>query len=201
MIAIRNDGPPVPSDWQTGLLALFPEIQQRLCQAFAYQAAAARDEAIADGILLCVLSYKRLNEQGRAQQVTAASLAWYAAKQVRSGRGEGCRLNSQEPLALYAQRRRAFRKEPLEPSARTWIDALVQDRRSSVLDHVAARLDVAAWLSTLGGRTRHMVEDLARGCTTSEVARKYGLTAGRISQLRRELKNSWHEFQHEPVGV
>ena len=144
----------------------------------------------------------RLHEQGRAESVTASNLAWYAAKRVRSGRSAGCRLNSKEPLASYAQRRRGIRVEQLHANDshdREWIDAMVQDRRSTVLDHVAARLDVAAWFATLCRRTRRIAADLARGCTTSEVARKYGVTAGRISQLRRELAESWGEFQHEPV--
>ena len=87
------------------------------------------------------------------------------------------------------------------PTIATWIDALVQDRRSTVLDHVAAKLDVAAWLKTLCRRTRRIAADLAKGCTTSEVARKYGVTAARISQLRQELTDSWGEFQHEPAIV
>ena len=32
---------------------------------------------------------------------------------------------------------------------------------------------------------------------TQEVAKKYGVTAGRISQLRRVLEESWAEFQGE----
>jgi hypothetical protein len=68
-----------------------------------------------------------------------------------------------------------------------------------VLDLVAAKLDVAAWLKTLCRRTRRIAADLAKRFTTSEVARKYGVTAARISQLRQELKGSWSEFQHEPA--
>jgi hypothetical protein len=37
---------------------------------------------------------------------------------------------------------------------------------------------------------------LARGFTTCEAARKYGVTAGRVSQIRRELASSWAQFQH-----
>jgi hypothetical protein len=192
----------VSSDWQTSFLSLLPEIQQRLRLAFRQRDAAAREEAISDGVVLCLLAYLRLHEQGRAEKVTASNLAWYAAKQIRSGRSAGCRLNSKEPLAVYAQQRRGIRVEQLHAKnsdEQAWIDALIQDPRSTVLDHVAAKLDVAAWLQTLCRRTRRIAADLAKGCTTSEVARKYGVTAARISQLRQELKDSWSEFQHEPA--
>jgi hypothetical protein len=193
-----------PSNWQADFLDLLPEIQQRLYQAFRRRDPATRDEAIADGTVLCLLSYTRLHQQGRAANITAASLTWYAAKQLRSGRSAGCRLNSNEPLALYAQRRRGIRVEPLhesKPHDEMWIDAITQDRRSTVLDQVAAKLDVAAWLSTLCRRTRQIAADLAQGGTTAEVARKYDVTSGRISQLRRELATSWSKFQQEPALV
>lgn len=202
MSSISIDCPPVSHDWQTGFIPLLPEIKERLRLAFRQRDAAAREEAISDGVVLCLLAYLRLHEQGRADKVTASNLAWYAAKQIRSGRSAGCRLNSKEPLAVYAQQRRGIRVEHMrsnDHSEQTWIDALIQDQRSTVLDHVAAKLDVAAWLKTLCRRTRRIAADLAKGCTTSEVARKYGVTAARISQLRQELKDSWSEFQHEPA--
>ena len=194
MIAISNEYPQHSTDWQSGFMTLLPEIKQRLRQAFWQRDAAAREEAISDGVVLCLLAYLRLHEQGRAETVTASNLAWYAAKQIRSGRSAGCRLNSKEPLAVYAQQRRGIRVEHLHannPEDHEWIDALVQDQRSTVLDHVAARMDVAAWLMTLCRRTRRIAADLAKGCTTSETASKYGVSSARISQLRRELKDSW----------
>ena len=42
-----------------------------------------------------------------------------------------------------------------------------------------------------------IAKDLAFGCSTSEVAEKHGLTAGRISQLRRVLEEWWAAFQQE----
>ena len=202
MIAICKDSPQESSDWQSGFVALLPEIQQRLRHAFRHRGADARDEAISDGTIYCLLSYLRLFKQGRAESITSSNLVYYAAKRVRSGRVAGCRLNSKEPLSKYAQLRRRIRIEPLPTDNlcdRNWIDTMVQDHRSSVLDHVAARLDVAAWLGSLCRRTRRIAADLARGCTTTEVASKNGVTAGRISQLRQELRTSWCEFQHEPV--
>jgi hypothetical protein len=202
MIAITADNPSPRTDWQVGFLELLPEIQGRLRQAFRQRDAEAREEAIADGTALCLLAFRQLQKRGGTEHITASNLTWFAAKQIRSGRSASCRLNSNEPLAIYAQQRRGIRAQRLHGSTledRLWIDALVQDRRSSVLDQVAAKLDVAASFKTLRQRTRRIAADLATGCTTSEVAKKHGVTASRISQLRQELAVSWSEFQHEPA--
>ena len=78
---------------------------------------------------------------------------------------------------------------------------MVEDKRASVADQVAAKMDVGAWFATLTQRMKQIAKDLAFGCSTSEVARKYGVTAGRISQLRRTLEESWAAFQQEGVPV
>jgi len=38
---------------------------------------------------------------------------------------------------------------------------------------------------------------LGSGETTKSAARKFGVTPGRISQLRQELKKAWEEFVGE----
>jgi hypothetical protein len=43
-----------------------------------------------------------------------------------------------------------------------------------------------------------LIDDLARGERTSDVACKYGLTAGRVSHLRREYCEDWSCFCAEP---
>ncbi len=56
---------------------------------------------------------------------------------------------------------------------------------------VRVRLDFADWLKTLCRRDRKVALDLANGSRTGEVARRYDLSDGRISQLRKELHLSW----------
>ena len=85
----------------------------------------------------------------------------------------------------------------IEQIQSNWIDAMVEDKRAAVADQVAAKLDVGAWFATLTKRMREIAKDLAFGCSTSEVARKHNVTAGRISQLRRTLEESWAAFQQE----
>jgi hypothetical protein len=58
-------------------------------------------------------------------------------------------------------------------------------------------MDVSAWFTTLTQTMRQIAKDLAFGCSTSEVAIKYGVTSGRISQTRRKLEESWVAFQQD----
>jgi hypothetical protein len=200
MISINHQSENIRAGWQSGFAAMLPEIERLLRLAFRRLDPESRDEAVEDGVVNCLLSYVRLFKQGRVESATASSLAWYAMLQVRKGRQAGCHMNSKEPLSRYAQLCRGFRVERLhyyDSNDEVWINDIVHDKRSSVVDQVAARLDVAAWLATLCRRTRNIATDLAKGFTTSEVASKHRLSAGRIAQIRKELKAYWLEFQGE----
>jgi hypothetical protein len=67
-----------------------------------------------------------------------------------------------------------------------------------VPDIVAFRCDFPAWLETLSCRDRRIAKFLALGNRTSDAARKFDVCEGRISQLRRELAESWKAFTGEP---
>lgn len=190
--------------WQERFVLLLPDIERNLKIAFSNLGAEAGAEAIDDAVVHCLIAYVQLLDQGRAHVATASTLSRYATLHVRGGRSAGCRMNSKEPLARYAQLKTGIKVVALhncDPNASNWIADLVDTRHSSVADQVATRLDFRDWLSRLSRRMRSVAVDLARGFTTSEVARKYDVSSGRISQLRRELCGSWRAFQGEPVLV
>ena len=189
-----------PATWQAGFVAMLPALERFLRITFRDLSAEAQTDAIENAIVNCLLAYARLFEQGRAEAATASSLARYAALHTRRGRLACCRMNSKEPLSRYAQLGKGFRVEPLyhrNPDDDIWINDAIDTRQASVADRVAIKLDFMAWLGSLCRRTRRIAVDLARGFSTSEVARKYGVTPGRVSQLRRELHNGWCQFQGE----
>lgn len=49
-------------------------------------------------------------------------------------------------------------------------------------------------LKGLKRRDRRIAESLALGNRTTDVAKRFKVCAGRVSQLRRELADSWHKF-------
>ena len=74
-------------------------------------------------------------------------------------------------------------------------------RTTSVPEIVAFRCDFADWLRNLPRRNRRIAQFLAVGHRTSDAARKFKLSEGRISQLRTELRNAWAEFVGEPTAT
>ena len=200
MIMINDRRDECRTTWQQGFIDILPEIERRLRCAFRNLDPESRDDATQQGIVHSLLSYVRLSEQGRVGSVTASSLAWYASLAVKRGRPAGVRMNVRDPLSRYAQLGKGIKVKSLQTysaTSETWIDLVVADKRASVPDQVAVRLDARQWFATLSRRTMRIARDLAHGFSTSEVALKHGVTAGRISQLRRTLEESWLAFQQE----
>ncbi len=198
MIETKVANEQTSTDWQHAFLTMLPHIQQKLRLAFCHLDAESQEDATAEAIAHCLLAYVRLHEQGRTEAANPSSLAWYASRQIKRGRPAVGRMNSKDPLSRYAQISNGIQ---IEPTPSKWIDVLVEDKRATVPDQVAAKLDVGSWFGSLSQRMKQIAKDLALGFSTSEVAKKYGVTAGRISQLRRSLEESWGEFQGEGVGV
>jgi len=185
------------NEWQAGFLAILPQIERHLACAFRRLDPEAREDAIQEGTVSCLKAYVRLFEQGRLERAFPTALARFAVRHIRSGRTVGCRLNVRDPLSRYAQIRKRIHVQRLDRYCREsgqWIEAIVEDRRASIPDRVALRIDVPEWLLGLSARVREIAQDLAIGFTTNEAAKKHNLSPGRISQIRRELYRSWLEF-------
>jgi hypothetical protein len=69
----------------------------------------------------------------------------------------------------------------------TWEEVLVEDRRAGPAEIAVCRINFANWLRLLSRRQRKIAMTLAGGETTIEAAKKFGVMAGRISQLRQWL--------------
>lgn len=180
--------------WQESFVTMLPGIQRRLRRAFQPLDFEARAEAVEEATVHCLVAFVKLHERGRAHVASASTLAYYATRQVRRGRPAAGRMNGKEPLSRYAQVSNGIAVDNSQ-----WIDMLAEDKRASVPDQVAARMDVRAWFATLPRRLKQIATDLALGATTSEAANKYGVSRSRISQLRRTLEASWYDFQHQAV--
>jgi hypothetical protein len=78
---------------------------------------------------------------------------------------------------------------------------LVDNARSPVVEQVCFRCDFPNWRASRTERDRRIIDELLAGERTRDVADKFGLSAGRISQLRRELHDDWELFCAEPPLV
>jgi hypothetical protein len=179
--------------WHAGFLAMLPVIRCQLRVAFRGLDPDARAEAVQEGICNAMTAYLRLYERGKLDQAYPTPLAQYAIRQIREDRKVGGRLNIRDVSSPYCQRLKHVGLQRLDQWDKDegWKEIVVEDRHASPADVVRVRLDFADWLKTLPRRARKVALDLANGQRTSEVARRFRVSDGRISQLRKELHLSW----------
>jgi RNA polymerase sigma factor (sigma-70 family) len=179
---------------------MLPQILKYLRRAFCNDPIEAREEAIQEAVVNTCVAYARLVERGAEQRAFPTVLARFAVAQVRQGRRVGGRQNVRDvlsPCALRKQRCLVERLDRYDTEEQAWREAVVEDPYTPVFDQVWFRIDFPQWLAGLAPRKRRIAETLAVGHSTAAVAQQFGLSAARISQLRRELYESWRGFHGE----
>jgi hypothetical protein len=187
-------------------LAMLPAIVTHARLSFRHLRPEAREEAVAECVANAFVAFARLVHLGKADLAYPTVLARYAVAQVNDGRKVGGHLNIQDVSSAYCQRRKKITVERLDKfdeEENAWQEAVVVDTRSApVPDIVGFRCDFADWLRSLKRRDRRIAETLAVGNRTIDVARRFKVSESRVSQLRRELAESWHQFVgDEPAKV
>ena len=189
-------------DRDAKFLAMLPRIRRQAAYHLRYVSKKERADAIQEVVASAFFSWVRLNDRGKADLAYAGPLARYGACQYVAGRRVGNRMNGHDVTSDYCQRRKGIVVEQLghfdDPTSE-WEQLVVEDKHSTPADVAATRVDFRAWLESLPERTRHVAETLATGEATSRVAQMFGLTPGRVSQLRRELYHAWLAFTGEVV--
>ena len=178
-------------------MGLLPMILNYVRPAFRELGPEAQAESVQEAVAGAFVAYARLVELGKENLAFATVLARYSVDHVRAGRQVGGRLNAQDVSSKYCQQRKRIRLGRLDrfdPVEGGWEETIIEDHRTPILDQVAFRCDFPAWLDSLPPRDRQVAECLAQGHSTTEVARRFGLSLARVSQLRRELSTSWLAF-------
>jgi hypothetical protein len=155
-------------------------------------------------VVSSLAAYARLVERGKEELAFPSALARFAVAQVRQGRQVGARLNVRDVTSRYAQQKKGFHVERLDQfdvTSDEWKEVLIEDRRATPAEVAASRIDFAAWLGTMTALRRKIALCLATGENTLDTARRFALSPGRISQLRREFRASWQAFHGEPVSA
>jgi hypothetical protein len=164
-----------------------------------------KEELLAEMRGLAWKWYVRLVQKGKNVLAFVSALATYAARAVHSGRRVCGHERAQDVFSPVAQRRHGFavgklpdfstlHGSPLE-------EALIDNTLSPVPEQVAFRLDFPAWLASLSHRDRDLVTDMGLGERTLALAHKYGCSASRISQKRRQFLEDWTRFCGDAEGV
>ncbi len=186
-------------------LRLLSPIRRNAYHAFRRMDPDDRDEAIQEVIANAFAAYQSLVKRGKTQVIAPGPLARYAIAQTRAGRRVGGQRNIDDITSHYCQHRRGIEQKSMgevDEATGTWSQILVEDPSSSPADIAAIRIDFETWMELLPERQRTIAEVLSTGETTNAVAKLFDVTAGRISQLRSQLKAAWEAFQgEEPEGL
>jgi hypothetical protein len=185
---------------QEKFLELLPTIRIQAQVAFRNERLDRRRERVAEVIANAWVAFVRLMERGMESIIFPTPLAQYAIKQVRSGRRVGCKLNIGDVTSRYCQRRKGITVERLDAfdeASSQWQEVVVEDKNATPAAVAITRIDFSNWLLSLRPKHRRIAKTLATGETTSDAARKFRLSSGRISQLRKELRDGWLAFQGE----
>jgi len=122
--------------------------------------------------------------------VTPACIAHMAVKRVRIGRQH---RESVRSITTSRYDKRCKRPKNLRQIHIHLHDIAATDAPPS--ESVPGWMDYQEWLAGYNSRKRKIAEALAVGGKTGEVAAEFGVSAGRIAQMRREFERDWRAFQ------
>ena len=176
-------------------LTIQPAIERHALVRFRHLRSVDREEAIAEAVAAGFQSFLSLIRRGKDPSQFPTVIAIRSVQHVRSGRRVGTPQNSADVFCLLA--REGCRVDHLRQADPEWADALVDDRQTPIPDQASFRCDFPDWLRTLKPRDRQIADLLALGHSTESTAKRFRLSAARISQLRNELRERWHQFHGE----
>ena len=157
-----------------------------------------RDDLIAECIGIVWKWFVRMARRGKDGTKFPTAIATFAVRAVRAGRTVCGQERAKDALSPRAQQRWGFAMGKLPDfstlNGNPLAEALIDNRQTPPDEQAAFRIDFPAWLSRFDSRRRAILTDMARGHRTNELADEYGVSAGRICEMRREAAEDWECF-------
>lgn len=191
---------------QAAFLTMLPVLE---CQArirFRHvRCPQSREDARAEVVALAWRWFRRLVERGKDPARFVRRIARFACAHVRAGRRLCGQEGTKDVLSPCARACRGFAvlpwPPPDSPRGTEFDEALQFNTQTEIPEQVSFRLDFPRWRKSHSARNRHVIDALMRGEPAGVVAARLGISAGRVSQLRRELRDDWSSFRAEPTTV
>ncbi len=183
--------------WQKLFLAMLPAIIQHAKIAFRHVRGQDRQDKIQETVANALVAFRRLVQLKKTDLAYPSVLARYAVAQIKDGRLVGGKMNCKDVSSPYCQRVKGVVMERLDhydPTEQEWSEVVVEGKTAGPADIVRTRIDFSDWLDSLKRRDRRVAEFLANGESTTAAAQRFRVSAGRISQLRKELAENWNRF-------
>jgi len=175
-------------------IAILPIVERYARMVFSWCSPDEREERTAEAVAAAFVGYVSLVNRGRDREVTAWSLAFIAARRVKSGRHVG---GSQDKATDVMTKRNGFtvlRFGTMRDLPSELHEALIENTRSPVPEQAAFRIDFPAFLATQPGKKRKVANLLAVGNRATNVAHTVGVSPSRITQIRRGFCQDWQAF-------
>lgn len=200
---------------QAQFLDLLPRIEThaRICFRFI-PCPHRRADQVAETVALAWQCYLRLVEKGKDINHFVMTFACTVARSVQCGRRLAGMARSKDIMNPQAQQRFGFKVETLPQATRLRHESLygrvngqkqhdafeerLQDNRiTPVAEQAAFRIDFPQWRHTLSHRNRAIIDRMLLDERTLDLSRKFGISPGRVSQLRQQFHSDWLRFHGE----
>ena len=200
MIAPREpirQGNSIPA-WHAKFLELLPGIQRYARHAFRRLPAEPQADLTQEVVANCLVAFVHLVDRGKERHCLCHTAGDVRGPAGSLGPPRRYQINIHDISSRYAQMAKGIRLERLDhydSKSEEWREIVVEDRHATAADVARVRIDFHDWLQALSRRRRRIAQMLASGEATHAVAKQFRLSDGRISQVRRELADSWLVFQ------
>ena len=194
------------SGWQAGFLAVLPAVEVHARIKFRKLPVSSREDSIQEAIAAACVNYQLMAARSNLQVVRPGTLSDFAVRHVRTGRHVGGMQDAaKDVLSPVARDRHGVRVRSYDSARSTdgtdgWRQMALAGRKVDIPGLAAFRIDFDQWLRTLTRRDRGIVNALSSGERSSAVADRFGISRGRVSQLRRRYEREWLVFQGETIA-
>ena len=211
---------PTSSSLQATFLSVLPRIESHARMVFRHvRCPVTREERVAEVSALAWKCFCRLVKRGKDIRQFPMAFAGIVARAVRCGRRLCVTERANDVMSPIAQRRHGFVVKSLPRSTRTSLedlyasphgqemqdayeDRLTDNTRTPPPEQAAFRIDFGQWLTTLSARERRIVRAMSVNERTKDLSRRFSVSPGRISQLRRDFQHGWQRFVGDmPAGT
>jgi hypothetical protein len=199
MTILSDSAPTVPT-----FDSLYPKILAQFryyARRFSRCKTLDRDDVIQDLMGIALEMYTSQVRRGR--EVYYTPLVRYAIKRFRDGRrftgqnttdilSENTQMKGRSKVRLFSE---------YESKPGSW-GFEHYNRQPGVAEGVQSKIDYEDWVAQQAERDQQIITDLSMGETTNNVAKKYRVSAGLISQYRKRYRKSWDDFMgdtHKPA--
>ena len=154
------------------------------------------EELVQDTIATAAEMLESLERSNR--KIPARSVAFYSIQRAKSGR-RAYQNNATDPLCPVFRTRNTTAIIPIdapmqsEGLARTMSD-FISSGMEDPSETALRRIDWESFLSTLASREKQVLSCIADGWRCMDIAKHIGVTAGRVTQMKREIATRIKEF-------